>query len=307
MGTYESFQATQHIRVLGRRSHTHLMLCANNLLYVVKPLDTPDKPIDRPRRRQLMAGFLATRLARLVGLPVPEAAIVEIPKFLSSTTHELAQTIACDTKTSASYHPAAPYAGNLGGKKLFDILPDSYLTSLSNLSSFAQLLALDQWCSHLGSPKVVFYRSSNNLNYTMEVINRNRSFGGSDLNFHDQPQNGVYNFKAVYRHLQGWDSFEPFLTSLILTSPDTLWQLTRNLPFGWSEDYARDLDALVEGLLRRRSLIRQLIARSRDQIPDLFPCWTRRAFVPTQGSWLQAPRVLGAQEVFPIQNTAQTN
>jgi len=301
MGTNESFQATQHIRVLGRRSHTHLMLCANDLLYVVKPLDTPDKP----RRRQLMAGFLATRLARLVGLPAPEAAIVEIPKFLSNTTQELAQITASDAKTS--YHPAAPYAGNVGGKKLFDILPGSYLASLTNLSSFAHLLALDQWCSHLGSPKVVFYRSSNSVNYSMEVINRSRSFSGSDLNFNDHPQNGVYNLKAVYRHLQGWDSFEPFLTSLILTSPDTLWQLTRNLPFGWSEDYARDLDALVEGLLRRRSLIRQLIARSRDQIPDLFPHWTRRAFVPTQGSWLQAPRALGAQEVFPIKNTAQTN
>ena len=300
MGTNESFQAIQHIRVLGRRSHTHLMLCANNLLYVVKPLDT----IDKLRRRQLMAGFLAMRLARLVGLPVPEAAIVEIPKFLSNTTQELAQIMASNTRSS--YHPAAPYGGNLDGKKLFDILPDAYLTSLSNVSSFAQLLTLDQWCSHLGSPKVVFYRSAN-LNYTMEVINRSRSFSGSDLNFHDHPQNGVYNFKAVYRHLQGWDSFEPFLTSLILTSPDALWQLTRNLPFGWSEDYARDLDALVEGLLRRRSLIRQLIARSRDQIPDLFPCWTRRAFVPTQGSWLQVPRALGVQEVFPIKNTALTN
>jgi len=279
------------------------MLCANDQLYVVKPLDT----IDKPRRRQFMAGFLATRLARLVGLPAPEPVIVEIPSFLSRTTPELEQTAALSATAAASFHPATRYAGDRNGKKVFDMLPDSYLASLSNLSSFAHLLALDQWCSHLGSPKVVFYRSSNDLNYNMEVINRSRSFSGSDLNFHDHPQNGVYNFKAVYRHLQGWDNFEPFLTSLILTSPDTLWQLTRNLPFGWSEDYARELDALVEGLLRRRSVIRQLIARSRDQIPDLFPYWTRRAFVPTQGNWLQAPRALGVQEVFPIKYTAQTN
>ncbi len=303
MGTNDSFQATQHIRVLGRRSHTHLMLCANDLLYIVKPLDSPDKP----RRRQLMASFLATRLACLVGLPVSEPAIIEIPSFLARTTPELEQTATFHSIAAATFHPATRYAGDRNGKKVFDMLPESYLSSLGNLSSFAHLFALDQWCSHLGSPKVVFYRSSNNLSYSMEVINRNRSFSGPDLNFHDHPQNGVYNFKAVYRHLDGWDSFEPFLTSLILTSPDTLWQLTRNLPFGWSDDYARDLDALVEGLLRRRSLIRQLIARSRDQIPDLFPHWTRRAFVPTQGSWLQAPRALGAQEVFPIKNTAQTN
>ena len=307
MRTNESLQVTQHIRVLGRRSHTHLMLCANNLLYVVKPLDTPDKPRDEPRRRQLMAGFLAVRLARFAGLPVSEPVTVEISDFVARTTSELEQDVTLHATAATSFHPATRYAGDLNGKKVFDMLPDPCLTSLTNLSTFAHLLALDQWCSHLGSPKAVFHRSSNSLHYSMEVINRGRSFGGSDLNFHDHPQNGVYNFKAVYRHLQGWDSFEPFLTSLILTSPDTLWQLTRNLPFGWSEDYARDLDALVDGLLRRRSLIRQLIARSRDQIPDLFPCWTRRAFVPTQGSWLQAPRVLGAQEVFPIENTAQTN
>jgi hypothetical protein len=297
--TQESVLAIQHVRVLGRRSHTHLMLCAGDCLCVVKPLD-------KPRRRQLMAGFIARRLAHLVGLPVSEPAIVEIPSFLSRATPELEQTAAL-CATAASFHPATRYAGDLNGKKVFDMLPDSYLVSLDNLSSFTHLLALDQWCSHLGSPKVVFYRPSSNLNYSMEVINRSRSFSGSDLNFHDHPQNGVYNFKAVYRHLHGWDSFEPFLTSLILTSPDALWQLTRNLPFGWSENYARDLDALVEGLLRRRSLVRQLIARSRDQIPDLFPCWTRRAFVPTQGSWLQAPRALGGQEVFPIKNTAQPN
>ena len=303
MPTQESILAIQHVRVLGRRSHTHLMLCAEDLLCVVKPLD---KLIDKPRRRKLMAGFIASRLAHLVGLRVSEPAIVEIPSFLSRTTPELEQTATPGT-SAASFHPATRYAGDLNGKKVFDILPDSYLASLDNLSSFAHLLALDQWCSHLGSPKVVFYRSSNNLNYSMEVIDRSCSFSGSDLNFHDHPQNGVYNFKAVYRHLRGWDSFEPFLTSLILTSPDALWQLTRNLPFGWSEDYTRELDALVEGLLRRRSLIRQLIARSRDQIPDLFPCWTRRAFVPTQGSWFQAPRALGVQEVFPIKNTAHTD
>lgn len=307
MRTNESFQATQHIRVLGRRSHTHLMLCANNLLYVVKPLNKSDDTLDKPRRRQLMAGFLATRLARFVGLPVSEPAIVEIPSFLARTTPELEHSAKFCLTAATGFHPATRYAGDLNGKKVFDMLPDPCLTSLSNLSSFAQLLALDQWCSHLGSPKVVFYRSSYNLNYSMEVINRSRSFSGSDLNFHDHPQNGVYNFKAVYRHLRGWDSFEPFLTSLILTSPDTLWQLTRNLPFGWSEDYARDLDALVDGLLRRRSLIRQLIARSRDQIPDLFPHWTRRAFVPTQSSWLQAPCALETQEVFPIKNTALPN
>jgi hypothetical protein len=307
MRTNESFQATQHIRVLGSRSHTHLMLCANNLLYVVKPLDTPDKPRDKPRRRQLLAGFLANRLARLVGLPVSEPAIVEISSFVSRTTPQLEQDATLCATAAASFHPATRYAGDLNGKKVFDMLPGSCLTSLGNLNSFAHLLALDQWSSHLGSPKVVFHRSSNSLNYSMEIINRSRSFSGSELSFHDHPQNGVYNFKAVYRHLSGWDSFEPFLTSLILTSPEALWQLTRNLPFGWSEDYARDLDALVESLLRRRSLIRQLIARSRDQIPDLFPHWTRRAFVPTQGSWLQAPRALGAQEVFPIKNTAQPN
>ena len=304
MPTQESILAIQHVRILGRRSHTHLMLCAEDLLYVVKPLD---KPVDTQRRRQLMAGFIASRLAHLLGLRVSEPAIVEIPGFLSRTSPELEQTATSSASAAASFHPATRYAGDLNGKKVFDMLPDSYLISVDNLSSFAHFLALDQWCSHLGSPKVVFYRSSNNLNYSMEVINRNRSFGGSDLSFHNHPQNGVYNFKAVYRHLRGWDSFEPFLTSLILTSPDTLWQLTRNLPFGWSDDHARDLDALVEGLLRRRSLIRQLIARSRDQIPDLFPCWTRRAFVPTQGSWLQAPCALGVQEVFPIKNTAPTN
>jgi hypothetical protein len=265
-------KATHHIRAMGRGSRAHLMQCENGALCVVK-LGR------RTRRPELMSGFVASRIARALGLPTPEWVVVEVSNLLLEEASDPARAREACPAERTSLHPATCYAGSQDGA-VFDLLPDSYLSRLNNRESFLHFLALDQWCSHPGPPRPLFHLSGSQ--YSAEFMVRGGSFCGGKTGIRDDARNGVYYQKAVYSHVTGWDSFDPFLSNLILTSPDDLHRATHDLPFGWSDEYAIELDSLVESLLQRRSRIRQLVAQARDQVPDLFPNWMRRAFVPVQ-------------------------
>lgn len=274
-------KAIRYIRPMGRGSRSHLIHCENGELCVV-PL-----PGTVPHREQLSA-FVASRIARTLGLPAPESVVVEIGDSLVTETPELTRAREFRPEAWTGLQPGTCYAGSQNGA-LFDLLPDSYLASLSNPESFLHFLALHQWCSHLGPPQAVFCRSVASPQYSAEFVGLGRFFCGARLGFSDDPRNGVYYQKAVYSRVTGWDSFDPVLSNLILTSPDDLYNATQELPLGWSHEYRNELDRLVESLLLRRSRIRQLITQTRDQIPGLFPNWIRRAFVSTQHRFQGSP------------------
>ncbi|WP_396127384.1 HipA family kinase [Acidicapsa acidisoli] len=275
-------RAIQHIRPMGCRSDAHLMLCTDNSLYVVRFQTSVQEP-------KLISAFVGSRLARILGLPVPEAVTVEVSDFLINNTPELSHLKRSSSNRGTSLHPGAYYAGEADRKHLWDMLPDVYLRSLRNKDDFPRLLTLDKWCSHLGPPQAVFFRASRDTEYEVRFVNRSASFCRDELCFRDYPDNGVYGQKAVYSHVTGWDSLEPVLNRLVLISPDTLWRATRDLPFGWSVRYSSHLDSLVDTLLIRRSRVRELIAQSRECIPDLFPAWTSRTVLPPRTHWNLKP------------------
>ncbi|MGB7150336.1 MAG: HipA family kinase [Terriglobales bacterium] len=64
-------------------AQSHFMRCADGCYYVVKFRNNPQ------HERVLANELLATRLARLVGLPVPAAMLVDVPQRLVDHTEEL--------------------------------------------------------------------------------------------------------------------------------------------------------------------------------------------------------------------------
>jgi hypothetical protein len=267
-------KAIDHIRRMGRGSESHLMLCENGALCVVKLRR-------KTGHSELMSAFVASRIAKSFGLPTPECVVVEICDSLLHGVPELAKVRELCSEDWPNLHPGTYYVGSQD-RPLLDLLPDSYLRCLDNRNTFLHAFALDKWCSHLGPPRPVFYRSGSSSQYSAEFVGRGGCFGGPRSGFRDDPRNGIYCQKTVYSHVMGWDSLDPFLSNLILASPDDLYRATQDLPFGWSNEHSGDLNELVESLLQRRSRIRQLIAQTRDEVPDLFPNWTRRTFVPAQ-------------------------
>ena len=73
-------QAVQHIRRMRGGAQSHLMRCADGHYYVVKFQNNPQ------HTRVLVNDWLGTRLAEMIGLPVPVVDIVEVNPWLIEHT-----------------------------------------------------------------------------------------------------------------------------------------------------------------------------------------------------------------------------
>lgn len=76
-------QAVQHIRRMRGGSQAHLLRASDDAYYVVKFQNNPQHV------RILANEMMATRLAELLGLPVPPVAIIEVSDWLIANTPEL--------------------------------------------------------------------------------------------------------------------------------------------------------------------------------------------------------------------------
>ena len=76
-------QAVQHIRRMRGGAQSHLMRCADGHHYIVKFSNNPQHP------RVLVNDWLGTRLAEMIGLPVPVPAIVDVHPWLVEHTPDL--------------------------------------------------------------------------------------------------------------------------------------------------------------------------------------------------------------------------
>src|ERR1043166_3726557 len=90
----EPLQAVQHIRRMRGGSQAHLMRASNSHYYVTKFRNNPQDV------RILANEYLGTKLGTMLGLPMPEVGIIDVPEWLIANSPELkidngALTIPC--------------------------------------------------------------------------------------------------------------------------------------------------------------------------------------------------------------------
>jgi len=73
--------------------------------------------------------------------------------------------------------------------------------------------------------------------------------------------------------VQGWGSFEPWLTRLERMEPSLVWLAAEEIPPEWYGGDLGELEALVEKLLERRGRIRELIEEFGRSDREPFPQW----------------------------------
>ena len=71
-------------------------------------------------------------------------------------------------------------------------------------------------------------------------------------------------------------SFEPWLTRMETMPAETVWAAANEIPPEWYGGDLREMEALVEKLLARRSRIRELIEDFRESDRKPFPKWGGR-------------------------------
>ena len=255
------------------------MCGADENFYIVKFQNNPQHP------RILVNEWLATRLAGYIGLPVPVAEIVEVSEWLIGETPELhiqlaSQKVPCVAGLQfGSRYIVDPHEGHV-----LEYLPESLLLHQSgevrNPEVFAGALVFDKWCCNTDSRQIIYWKRTRERKYTGALVDQGHCFNAGEWNFPDSPLRGMFATSAVYSGVIGWDSFQPWLDRIESLDPAVIWALIKYLPSEWYEHETQALHELVENLLRRRKLVRELIESLRASSRNPFQNWKDEKKLP---------------------------
>jgi hypothetical protein len=260
--------AVQHIRRMRGGAQGQLMLGADGHAYVVKFQNNPQ------HMRVLANEFLASRLASAAGLAAPEVVLVEVSSWLVENTPELEIDLGrTKVKCQPGLQFGSRFVGGLMPGQVVDYLPEEQLATVRNLGEFAGILALDKWTGNSNGRQAVFARKQREHRYRAVFIDFGYCFHAGEWKFEDIPLRGVYYRNDVYREVTGWDSFDPWLTRLETLAAETVWAVASEVPPEWYGGDLSEMEALVEKLLARRSLIRELIEGFGRSDRKPFPKW----------------------------------
>jgi hypothetical protein len=260
--------AVQHIRRMRGGAQGQLMLGADGRAYVVKFQNNPQ------HRRVLANEYLASKLARAAGLTAPEVELVEVSQWLVDHTAELDIDLGRSrVKCEAGLQFGSQFVGGLMPGQVVDYLPEEHLAELRNLGEFAGVLALDKWTANANGRQAVFSKRQRERRYQAVFIDFGYCFHAGEWRFEDSPLRGVYFRNDVYSEIDGWESFEPWLTRMETMPAETVWAAASEVPPDWYGGDMSEMEALVEKLLARRSRIRELIAMFGKSDRKPFPKW----------------------------------
>ncbi len=260
--------AVQHIRRMRGGSQAHLLAASDGYLYVTKFQNNPQHV------KILANEFLATRLVRALGLPVPEVEVIVVSDGLIEENSGLrfeaeGKIIRC----ASGLQLGIRYAADLWQDRLSDHLAHSKFEYVKNKEDFWRILVLDKWLGNCDGRQAVFTRRSDQREYAATFIDHGYCFNGSEWTFPDLPLHGVFYRNSIYRDVTGWNSFEPALSKAESFDPQILWTLASEIPPEWYQHNQDTLCCLIEFLCKRRCIIRDLISRFRDCSHQPFPNW----------------------------------
>lgn len=260
--------AVQQIRRLRGGSQSQLLRASDEAFYVTKPSNNPQHV------RVLANEMLASRLGRLLGLPVPHVEAIDVSEWLINRSPELRIELSgMNNPWSAGLHLGSLYIDDPMHATVVDYLPEGLLRRVQNLSDFPRVLVLDRWTCNSDGRQAVFHRKNVQDSFYAAFIDQGYCFNAGEWNFPDSALRGVYSRNVVYQQVCGWEAFEPVLTHVEQMNVDEIWRIAAGIPSEWYEFDRAGLDRLVETLYRRRTMIRDLITTFRTSSRDPFPHW----------------------------------
>ena len=165
--------------------------------------------------------------------------------------------------------------GPLEGQ-VFDYIPAAALDRVRNLDAFAGMLALDKWTCNTNGRQAVFWKKTRDKKYTATFVDQGYCFNAGEWSYPDSPLRGVYPRNEVYAQAHGWESFEPWLSRIENVDPPVLWEIAETVPPEWYGSALDELERLIEGLIKRRRGVRDLIDSFRTSSRQPFENWETR-------------------------------
>jgi len=258
-----SLKAVAHISEVRGGSQARIMLADDGKKFVTKLMGNPQCT------RVLANDYLACRLARMIGLTVPEPVIILVDE---DTIREQEITFTLAGRAVAA-RPGLQFGSALVSGEVLDWLPGTMLGRVKNLREFAGVLAFDKWTGNADGRQVVFHKEGRERKYTASFIDFGYCFNAGEWSFPDAPLRGVYGLNDVYERIESWDDFDPWLSRIETFSARHLQGIADEIPFEWHGEHD-ELHRLLDCLLERRSKVRQLIEDFRTSSRNPFPNWT---------------------------------
>jgi hypothetical protein len=251
------------------------MLADDGRKYVTKLMGNPQCT------RVLANEYLACRMARMIGLSVPEPVIILVDE---KTILEQQITFTLAGRAVAA-RPGLQFGSALVSGEVLDWLPGTMLGRVRNLREFAGLLAFDKWTGNADGRQVVFHKEMRERKYNAKFIDFGYCFNAGEWSFPDAPLRGVYGLNDVYERIESWDDFAPWLSRIERFPSRQLKGIADEIPCEWYGE-RDELQHLLDSLLERRSIVRQLIEDFRTSSRNPFPNWTagRPALRATEAS-----------------------
>ncbi len=263
--------ALEVIRRMRGASQPYLLRCADAFNYVVKFQNNPQHV------RVLANELLAARLAAFIGLPVASPAFVEVPAALVRGDPPLELEIGPRrVPCMAGLHFGSRFPGDPAQTLVVDFLPDRLLSKVRSLASvFLGGFVFDKWTCNCNGRQVVFYRSADDANssYSALLIDHGFCFNDGEWSFPDSPTRGLYPRRLVYEEVEGFKSFEPFLSRVENLDRSQIEPCVLEVPEEWCGPDPAQLAELAEELYRRQRGLRQAIVDAKNSPLRPFPNW----------------------------------
>jgi hypothetical protein len=272
--------AVEQVRRMRGGAQSHLMRCSNQAYYVVKFQNNPQG------LRILANELLGTRLAARLGLSVAEPEVVEVRAELIAHTEDLVIQLGRGrAPCKAGKQFGSRYPGNLADVAVYDFLPDEQLREVTNIAEFCGMLVFDKWTCNTNGRQAIFFHDADGTAHSVErgagtaarycaqMIDNGFCFNAAEWNFPDAPLRGLYARHRVYEGVRGMDSFEAWIARVERIEESALEEIYGQIPPEWYDCDADALEKMLEQLLRRRGLVRELIVSAWKSSAQPFPNW----------------------------------
>lgn len=273
-------RAIEPIRRMRGGSQPQLIRCSDGEYYVVKFQNNPQG------LRVLANELLASFLARKLGLPVPDVALVDVPAELIRYSDDMTiQLPKCSVPCRAGLCFGSRFPRDENSARL---LADTHefpsrrlIGRVDNMIDFAGMLVFDKWTANADNRQTIIVRRKLRADrghfpsFRVLMIDQGFCFGGTRWDFDARLKSGLHFFvPSVYSRIEGMRAFAPWLERLQYgIDRGFLERAARQVPPEWYENDASALANLVAGLDDRRSRVTHLLLSTRDAFPALFPAW----------------------------------
>jgi HipA-like kinase len=252
------------------------MRASDGKFYIVKFKNNPQHV------RVLANEFIATRLAEQLGLPTAPCDVMEVGDWLIEKTPELhiqlgGRRTGCESGLQfGSRYIVDPIEG-----QVLDYMPEPLLCNsrVRNPEAFVGALVFDKWTCNADGRQVIYWRHNRERKYSVALVDQGHCFDAGEWTFPDSPLRGTFTFNCVYEEVNGWQSFEPWLSRIERLDENVLWSIAESVPPEWYEGEWNALEAMCDDLLRRRKRVRELVTEFAASSRQPFPKWTSRVKV----------------------------